>query len=309
MSEEQFEKLDGETEKVEHHRLDLGIPMNETSHNKAFRDAKSKGENFTSFSHNMKAAPLELVDVATGEKFYDAGDKLALKPETSDYSPIVEGRRYTAEELLELDSPIGDALRSGESPKLLEAIERMKTCPWKPAVIFRHPVPQGFSDYDPGKSAIYIDPTWKPDDQILRFAHESFHSTHQSITKLYSGEKPVDPQTFYADRINAEIESFKQEIKVRQELGLPSPVTFDYIAPDGRRVTQNLEDLAAKDEKFSTYELAIFLYRAQPVDGIPYDHHYWMKTVAYQDASNYQATKRNLVSLWNRIVDWESRNP
>lgn len=93
---------------------------------------------------------------------------------------------------------------------------------------------------------------------VESYAHVLYCSTHQSLHKLYGGQKPLEDHNFVAIKLNNKAGAYLAEIKVNRELGHSQPVMFG---------NQNLNELIVFkdkekkviDEEATQREIAKFL--------------------------------------------------
>lgn len=248
---------------------------------------------------------VQKIDDQENSVAYRQDELIEFPPEG--YDKPVNGREYNIWDILIMDTPIADAIRSKKSPTLNNLVDRMKGCPWAPRIVFQHPIPEDHAEYNPDDSSIYIDPTKPVEDQIRSFAHESYHSTHQNITKFFSGPKPVQGDSYNNDRLGAEFSSFRAEIKVHNELKLKGHVVFKYLDKNNDVKRAFLEEMLSEDQKNGTNKLDEFLRDITGVEGRPYHVQYRRKAEWYADENNYKRAVKKMKPMMKAIKQWEAR--
>lgn len=192
------------------------------------------------------------------------GDHLTLKQLLDDYkTPFIDA--YERSKQLKDGAP-------GKSKTLEEIVDRLKGCPWADQIWIDFKLHPKNPEYSNESSTITIDLADPPHKQIENFAHESFHATHQFLSKLYDHGK-LNKADYVNLWLGGEVESMLVETKVHRELGLQgeSP-RFKYVE-SGQAKIIDIHDYVSKHGKQGLLE---FLRIAQPTgqNAEPYGKHY-----------------------------------
>ena len=207
---------------------------------------------------------------------------------TRAHSPITDS--FELSKHLKDDQP-------GKSKTLEDTMDRLQHCPW--GLSIRVDSTGRFSDYSNPDSMINLNPKHSQGKQIDEFVHEAYHATHQFLNTLWGGER-LDKQSYVNTYVWGEVNAMLQEVKVRNELGLKEPVTYNYIRPDGKPDTLYVGEYVSEH---GTQALFDFLYSAQPANKgeKPYGDHYAGNYENYKN--NFDQDKRRALPLIQSWVD------
>lgn len=163
---------------------------------------------------NQPAKPVEIAS------YPHKVEPVRPEPETP-----VEGEQILVQTLLGMKTDISSACE--KSPTLKSLVANMKQHPWAVNVVFI-PRPK-MQEYDAGSNTITVDTKLSSQKQVDSFGHELYHSTHQSLDKLYSSPTPVSLESYKQIRMDGETGAFLAEFKVNRELRHTERMTFDYV--------------------------------------------------------------------------------
>lgn len=148
-------------------------------------------------------------------------------------------------------SPLADAYHrskclplgsEGKSTALESVVDRMKSLPWYGQLKVQIDTGTGNSRYDNEHNTLHIQRRSNKFLEVQEAGHESYHASHQLLSKLYDCGK-VSQSEFVRAYMHDEAESFVTEIKIRHELSGQHTSAVEFVArgPKNERMPINLE--------------------------------------------------------------------